>query len=121
MNKTVLAVCVFGLALSGCMSRRIVEVTGNPARFQGREVRLKGIVTQSTGAIIAGTYQIDDGTGKIRVITNSTPPQKGTPIEVRGRVQSGVVLLNKGFGTTVQENHRRVLRSAPGPQLARKP
>ena len=54
MNKTAVVVCLLAVALSGCATRRIVEVTGNPARFQGRNVRLKGVVTQSAGAIVAG-------------------------------------------------------------------
>jgi uncharacterized protein with beta-barrel porin domain len=121
MKKTALAVFAFLLALSGCAARRVGDILGNPARYQGREVTVKGMVTQSTGAIFAGTYLLDDGTGRIRVITNSPVPPKGTPIQVRGRLQSGVTLGNRSFGTTVQENDRRVLRSAPGPQLARKP
>ncbi len=121
MRNTVLALLAFLLTLSGCAARRVGDVLGNPARYQGRDVTLRGTVTQSTGVIFAGTYLIDDGTGSIRVITNSPVPPRGTPIQVRGRVQSGVTVLNRSFGTTVQENDRRVLRSAPGPQFTRKP
>ncbi len=114
--------CLLSLLGSGCViTHRIVEVNGNPARFAGRTVRLEGTVTQAAGAVIAGTYVIDDGTGKIRVLTNMPPPPKGTPIRVTGRLQTGVMILNKSFGTTVQENRRKVLHSAPGPVGLRKP
>lgn len=122
MKKTLLVVCLAVFGQTGCiMSHRIVEVTGNPARYMGRNVRLEGVVTQAAGAVIAGTYVIDDGTGRMRVLTNMPPPPKGTPVQVTGRLGGGVMVLNKSFGTTLQERSRKVLRRAPTAAMVPRP
>lgn len=96
--------------LAGCASSmRINRVLADPSRYQNRNVALTGTVTNSVGAFVAGVYQIDDGTGKIYVLsTNGAVPPKGTRVRVTGNVQNGITVLGRSFGTTLRERDRSV-------------
>ncbi|MBI1789946.1 MAG: hypothetical protein HYR60_20645, partial [Acidobacteria bacterium] len=58
------------LALTGCYSLKIGQINADPTRWSNRHVSVEGVVTNSFGALGAGGYQIDDGTGRIVVITS---------------------------------------------------
>lgn len=109
MKQWILA-AVAALLLTGCGAAKVRNVLNDPAHYQGREVKLSGEVTRSTGAIVAGVYEIDDGTGRINVISNRPVPRKGAHVTVRGRVQSGVSLLGRNFGMHIQESSVKVRR-----------
>lgn len=69
---------------------------------------MSGTVTQSAGAIVAGYYQVDDGTGRIAVLSHGNVPRRGTHVRLSGRVTSGVSVLGQNFGLTIQERDRHV-------------
>ena len=97
------------LLLAGCtQSVRISRLVNDPYRYQNRNVRVSGTVTRSVNAVVAGGYQVDDGTGTIVVLSNQQPPRQGTRVTVDGRVQSGVAVLGRNFGTTLRERDRRI-------------
>jgi hypothetical protein len=106
--KNVLLVLSAALLLTGCGTVKIRQVLNNPTRYQGRDVRFNGNVTRSTGLIVAGVYEIDDGTGKINVLSTRPVPQKGARVTVKGRMQSGINVLGRSIGTVLQEESVRV-------------
>ena len=69
-------------ALTGCGTVKIRELTHNPARYQNRTVNIEGNVTGGVGALVAGGYQVDDGTGKIIVVSTRPIPPKGANVRV---------------------------------------
>jgi hypothetical protein len=91
------------ILLAGCGSVKIRQLVNNPSKYQGRTVRLAGEVTRSTGLIVAGVYEVDDGTGKINILSNKPVPRKGARVAVTGRMQSGINVLGKSIGTVIQE------------------
>jgi outer membrane murein-binding lipoprotein Lpp len=96
--------------LSGCISRvSIGRIVNDPRRYENKLVRLDGHVTQSVNAIVAGGYQVEDGTGKIVVLSNAGAPRKGTGVSVTGRVSPTVTLLGQPFGTIIRERDRHVI------------
>lgn len=105
-----LALAVAAALLAGCASSmRINRVLADPSRYQNRNVAVTGTVTNSVGAFVAGVYEIDDGTGKLYVLsTNGAVPPKGARVRVTGNVQSGVTVLGRSFGTTLRERDRSV-------------
>jgi hypothetical protein len=107
MKKMLMVICTAAL-LAGCGTLKVRQVLNNPARYQGRTVRLDGEVTRSTGLVIAGVYEIDDGTGKINILSNRPIPPKGARVSVKGRMQSGINILGRSIGTVVQEQRVRV-------------
>ena len=96
------------LLLSSCGSVRIGRLLAEPTRWQNRNVEVEGTVTNSFGAFVAGVYQVDDGTGKIYVISNGPVPTKGARVKVDGTLQSGVTLMGKSYGTALRSNRYRV-------------
>jgi len=101
-------VLLSGILLSSCVSdMRIGRLLYDPVRYQNRDVRIHGVVTGSVGAFVAGAYRVEDGSGTITVLSNGPVPRKGTRVDVRGRVQSGVSVMGHSFGTTFQEKDRR--------------
>jgi hypothetical protein len=108
--KKILSVALAAVMLTGCASVKIRQVLNNPSRYQGREVRLSGEVTRATGIVVAGVYQIDDGTGKINVLSTRPIPAKGAHVTVKGRMQGGINILGTNIGSVLQEQSVRVHR-----------
>jgi hypothetical protein len=108
MKRLLMALCAATMLTTGCATVKIRQVLNNPARYQGREVRLDGEVTRSTGLVVAGVYQIDDGTGKLNVLSTRPIPRQGSHVTVKGRVQSGVTVLSANVGTHLREDSVRI-------------
>lgn len=108
MKKALLFAVPAALLLSGCAQRlRIGQLNSDPTRYINRNVSVEGRVTNSFGALGTGGYQIDDGSGRLLVTSSRGVPAKGATVRVTGRVQSGVMLMGKSWGTTLaEENHR---------------
>ena len=109
--KTGIRIAAAALALgllTSCGSVRIRNILNNPVRYQNRDVTVNGRVSRSVGMIVAGYYQVEDGTGRIGVISNGMVPPKGAQVTVKGRVSNGVTVMNRSFGTTIRERDLRV-------------
>jgi len=98
------------LALTACPSRtEIGKINADPDRYFNKEVGVGGTVTDSYGVpFVGGAYRLDDGTGKIWVVSERSVPSKGSRVGVKGRVLSGLTFGGRTFGTAVQESDRRV-------------
>jgi len=103
---TLLVALVF---LAACPQQvTIAEIKADPGRFSGKEVTISGNVTSSFGALGQGAYEVDDGTGKIWVITESGGvPGQGARVRVSGRVSTGVTFAGRSFGTVLRETSRK--------------
>ena len=104
-----LALVVATLSLTGCpKSTTIAEINSDPGRFRDKEVALEGRVVTSFGLAGEGAYELDDGTGRIWVLSNSGGvPSQGARVRVVGRVQSGLTFAGRTFGTVIRESQRR--------------
>ena len=54
---------------------------------QGIDIRIQGKVAQTAPFLNGGAYEIEDSTGSIWVITETTPPASGTEIQVAGQLK----------------------------------
>ena len=96
------------LALSACPSKTTVaKINQNPSRYQNQQVGLIGRVTDSYGLMGNGIYELDDGTGRIWVMTTRGVPTKGTRVGASGRVHTGVSFGGRTYGLVLQEEERR--------------
>jgi hypothetical protein len=96
------------LALTACPSEtKISKINQNPARYRDKEIGLVGTVTDSYGAFGAGVYELDDGTGRIWVLTTEGVPSKGARVGVSGAVHTGIEFGGRTYGTALREAHRR--------------
>ena len=63
----------------------IKTLLDDPARFDGQFVRIAGTVGLSAGALGYGVYQVDDGTGRLSVVTQGGgAPREGAEVGVEG-------------------------------------
>jgi hypothetical protein len=96
------------LLLSGCGTMRIGRILQDPARYSNRGVTVEGRVTNVVGALVAGVYQIDDGTGTIYVLSSRGVPNRGALVKVNGTVTPGVNVMGASYGTTIREHNHKV-------------
>ncbi|HEY0377075.1 MAG TPA: hypothetical protein VGC87_08965 [Pyrinomonadaceae bacterium] len=93
---------------TACPERLSVnKILADPNRYHNKEVGIAGTVTDSYGALGTGAYEVDDGTGKMWVVTRRGVPSRGARIGARGRVYTGFNLSGKNFGTVLEETDRR--------------
>ena len=103
------SIAILSLALTGCPERiRIGDISSDPGRFYDKEVTVAGRVVRSYGAVGTGVYEIDDGTGKLWVVTEKYGvPTKDALIGVTGKVVSGVTWGGRNYGNGMRETRRR--------------
>lgn len=94
------------LLLAGCASTTpIGDLLSDASRYNGKTVRIKGEVTRSVGAIVAGAYQVKDGTGTLTVVSDkASPPPEDFRIGVKGVFQSLVTLGSRSLAILKEES-----------------
>ena len=104
-----IAACLLSLLLTACDTQKIGDITADPGRFQGKEVSVAGKVTNvSVGALNTGFYQIDDGTGKLYVLSESRgAPTQGANVGVKGTIMPTFTFLGRNYATVLRESARK--------------
>lgn len=102
------ALALAALLLAGCpQGTTIRDIQNDPSRFRDKEVSITGRVVTSFGAGGEGAYELDDGTGRIWVLsTQGGVPGEGARVRVTGRVSSGVTFGGRSFGVVIRETER---------------
>lgn len=97
------------LLATGCpQGTTVARIQQDPGRYYNKEVGIKGTVTESFGALGTGVYQVDDGTGKIWVLSESYGvPSKGARVGVAGTVVDTVSFAGRSYATAIRQTHRR--------------
>lgn len=105
----VTTVLVATLFLVACPQQHsVAELTRDPGRYFDKEVAVKGTVVSSWGALGTGMYEIDDGTGRIWVLSqNYGVPGKGARVGVAGRIVPTINVGGRSFATVIRETQRR--------------
>lgn len=100
---------LYGLVLlTGCAgTTRIGNLLDDPAEYDGENVRVEGEVTRTLGVpLVGGTYDVDDGTGTLTVITDAgAVPREGADVSVRGTFRA-VFTLGARSVSVLQERDR---------------
>src|SRR5574340_743763 len=76
------------IACSGILATPIKKIIDNPRDYDGKTVTVSGKVTGIFSLFVLKYFVVDDGTGKITVITRKALPKKGTKIRVKGEVSA---------------------------------
>ncbi|HET9695304.1 MAG TPA: OB-fold nucleic acid binding domain-containing protein [Terriglobales bacterium] len=106
-NAYVFPILLLATIFVGCPQQlRIGELTSNTGRYANREVTVTGTVVSSFGLLGQSAYELDDGTGKIWVLSqNFGTPSKGTRVGITGRVTQGVNLGGRSFAVALRQSH----------------
>jgi len=92
------AAVLLACALAGCKDSGlpltpIKTLLDDPSRFDKQTVRIAGDVTRSLGILGYGAYEVDDGTGKIPVVTQENgAPRTGARVGVEGEFRSAFTM-----------------------------
>ena len=101
------AVLTGTLFLTACPSQtNIGKINRDPGRYRDKEVGIVGRVTDSYGVLGNGAYEIDDGTGKMWVVTKRGVPSRGARVGTKGYVHTGFSFAGRTFGTVLEETDR---------------
>lgn len=101
-------ILVGAVFLTACPNRQsISKINNDPGRYRDQEVAVAGRVTDSYGFLGNGAYEIDDGTGRMWVITRNGVPARGSKVGAQGRVRTGFSFGGRSFGTILEESERR--------------
>jgi hypothetical protein len=97
------AILVF---LAGCASvTPIGDLLSNSSKYNGKTVRVKGEVSKSAGLVVAGAYQVKDGTGTLTVVTEgSSPPPEGAKVGVKGIFQALITIGSKSLAVLKEQS-----------------
>lgn len=80
---------LWAFAMVGCEQKTINEIKADPSRYANQEVAVVGNVTRSFSVLGRGAYEIDDGTGKLWVVSESGVPREGARVGVKGKIRDG--------------------------------
>ena len=94
------------LLLAGCAGvTPIGELLDNPARYDGKTVRVEGEVKESGGGLGLGAYQVRDKTGTLTVVSEKGgPPRSGSRVGVKGRFEALITLGSKSLAVLREES-----------------
>jgi hypothetical protein len=93
--------------LAACPSQTTISrINADPARYRNKEVAIVGTVRDSYGVLGNGAYEIDDGTGRLWVVTRRGVPSRGARVGAKGRVYTGFNWGGRNFGTVLEESGR---------------
>ena len=110
-KNTLLAVVLLlsTIFLMGCPPRAtIAQINRDPGKYQGKEVTVSGTVSDAFGALGSGVFQIDDGTGKLWVFSQSYGvPGSGAKVAVTGTLQQGFSFGGRNFALILRQTKPR--------------
>lgn len=87
-----LVMCLASLNL-GCdtihslTATKIKDILDHPRDYENREVTIYGTVTNAASLLVIKYFEIEDGTGTMRVVTDRLLPAKGEKLKVTGRME----------------------------------
>lgn len=95
--------------LVGCPTGTSIEkINQDPGKYAGREVTIGGKASTSFGALGNGIYQIDDGTGRMWVVSQGFGvPGDGAKVAVTGLIQQGVSFGGRSFAVILKQTKAR--------------
>lgn len=110
-KRILAALCLAAAVVSlvGCPQQTsIADINKDPAHYAGRDVTIAGHTTNSFGALGNGVFEIDDGTGRMWVFSQSYGvPSNGSKVAVTGRIEQGFSFGGRSFAVIMKETKAR--------------
>ena len=107
-----LAVLCFVAA--GCERKTINQIKAEPERYANHDVAIAGNVVQSYSVLGRGAYEVDDGTGRLWIVSERGVPRKGARVVSRGKIRDAfdlgsIVKLPEGVSSglvMIEDSHK---------------
>ena len=80
---------LFIFLTAGCEFKTINDIKADPGRYADSEVTVAGTVVRSFSLLGKGAYEIEDGTGKLWIVSEKGVPREGAKIAVTGTIRDG--------------------------------
>jgi len=101
-KKTSTRICIFLFFLlflatcsGGLFSTPVGKIQASPREYDGKQVTVKGTVTESASLLFVKYFLLKDETGEIPVVTERILPRKGEIVSVTGNVQEAFAFGDK--------------------------
>ncbi|MEJ2698990.1 MAG: hypothetical protein P8Z70_04930 [Desulfuromonadales bacterium] len=111
--RRILAVAALLLLLGGCdylpfNYTPIGDIIHHPGRFEGEQVKVRGKVTEITKLpfLEVMTYTLDDGSGKILVLTDDNLPPMDKTVAIKAKVLTMAIVDHQAIGLRLKELKR---------------
>ena len=83
-----LAVVISGCdAINSLTATKIKDILDHPRDYENKEVTIYGTVANAASLLVVKYFEIEDGTGTMRVVTDRLLPTKGEKLKVTGRME----------------------------------
>jgi hypothetical protein len=111
-----LALSLPAVLFIACEQKTISQIKAEPDRYANHDVGIAGKVVRSYSVLGKGAYEVDDGTGKLWVVSEKGVPRTGTSVAVKGRIKDGFNLgsivkvpgeISSGMVMIETEHHAR--------------
>ena len=83
----------------------ITEINKSPNKFEGQQVKVKGEVVDRLKIPFfeSKSYLIDDGTGRVTVVTNTALPEVGSYVAIIAIGSNAAIIGGESIGFRLQE------------------
>ena len=93
---SVLALVFLAALGTACATKSINHVLSDPGRYRDQEVTIGGRVSNSFSIVGRGAYEVDDGSGRLWVVSDHGVPRKDARVSVTGTIREGINLGSLG-------------------------
>jgi membrane protein implicated in regulation of membrane protease activity len=80
---------ILSISMVACEQKTINQIMAEPDRYANKEVGISGTVARSYSVLGKGAYEVDDGTGKLWVVSDQGVPRTGSRVAVKGKIRDG--------------------------------
>ena len=82
----------------------ISTVLADPAKYEKEKVTIAGKVTSAIGVLGSGLYEVEDGTGKLAVVSKGGGvPTEGSKVGVEGTMRTGFTIGTQSLTVLMEE------------------
>jgi len=84
-----MGIALWAIMMAGCEQKSINQIKAEPTRYANHEVLVVGTVTRSASILGTGAYEVEDGTGKLWIVSKTGVPREGARVVVKGTIRDG--------------------------------
>jgi len=88
-TSLVLGLALLSFFLAACEEKKINQIMAEPDRYARHEVGIRGEVIESYSMFGRGAYRVDDGSGRLWIVSDRGVPRKGSRVAVKGKIVDG--------------------------------